>query len=577
MADNEWRIFGPPGTGKTTYLARQIERAAERFGSKEVLVTSYTRAAAVEMASRKTPIDRSQIGTLHAHCYRSMGSPQIAETHLAEWNAFCAGTSEVKWTMTPGQEPSIEEWKEHEGKANGDAALQHANRLRAQMIDQSLWPAELQHFFQIWTAWKKENDLVDFTDMVEIAYHEIEQAPGDPKVSFADEVQDYSKLELAVLRKWSEHTEFTLIAGDDDQAIYQFRGCSADAFLDPPVDDAHKRILAQSYRVPRAILDYSQDWIRMLTRREPKLYKPREDQDGQEVMGAIRKLRATRFNPKAIIQDMEQYLAQGLDIMVIASCSYMIDGLKEELRAMGIPFHNPYRRRRGDWNPLRQGDGKSVPTHERVLAFLRPQPSVYGNDARSWSVEDLKRWTDIVKSKDVLNHGAKKRIGELKHIGAVPEIVLAELFQAEALRAAQAGDTRWLQAHTTDAKKSALEFPLRVIRRRGPAALKERPQVVLGTIHSVKGAEAQVVYLMPDLSPMGMLEWNNGLEHRDAIIRQMYVGMTRARDVLVMLNADGNNYVQFPEIKNEGNVGKVEAKATEREHITIDDEVDEEL
>jgi superfamily I DNA/RNA helicase len=571
LADNEWRVWGPPGTGKTSYLSAQVRRAAERFGSEGILVTSYTRAGAVEIAGRHLPIERSQIGTLHAHAYRALGSPQIAETHLAEWNEYCATRQQSKWSMTPGSEPNMEEWKEAEGNSNGDAALQHANRLRAQMIDRQLWPAELQQFMNLWSDWKKDADYIDFTDMIEIAYRELDTAPGNPSVGIADEVQDNSKLELALLRKWSQHMQFIILAGDDDQVLYQFRGCTPDAFLDPPIDDAHKRILTQSYRVPRVILDFSQDWIKKLTRREPKAYNPRVDADGNEVQGAIRSLKATRNNPKAIIADLERYLANDQDIMILGSCSYMVDPVKEELRAQGIPFHNPYRSRRGDWNPLRRGSEKSVSTPERVLAFLRPQSSVFGEQAGVWSAAELKAWIDLVKSKGVLLHGAKKKIEGLTISGSIPELTLHGLFEEDALRAAQAGDTRWLLAHAQEARKSAMEFPLRVIRRRGAAALRQRPKVVVGTVHSVKGAEASVVYLCPDISPASMMQWNGRLEDRDSVIRLFYVGMTRSKDTLVLCQPEGNYHVKFQKLNDiEG-----EAKETERSEMPL--EIDEEL
>ena len=53
----------------------------------------------------------------------------------------------------------------------------------------------------------------------------------------------------------------------------------------------------------------------------------------------------------------------------------------------------------------------------------------------------------------------------------------------------------------------------------------------------MKGGEADVVYLFPDISPQSYEGIQRGVEGRDAVIRQFYVGMTRAREELVVCNA----------------------------------------
>ena len=47
-------------------------------------------------------------------------------------------------------------------------------------------------------------------------------------------------------------------------------------------------------------------------------------------------------------------------------------------------------------------------------------------------------------------------------------------------------------------------------------------------------SQADVVFLFPDLSSAGHSEWTVAGPRRDGVIRMMYVGMTRARETLVL-------------------------------------------
>jgi superfamily I DNA/RNA helicase len=60
----------------------------------------------------------------------------------------------------------------------------------------------------------------------------------------------------------------------------------------------------------------------------------------------------------------------------------------------------------------------------------------------------------------------------------------------------------------------------------------DQPKVVVGTIHSVKGGEYDVVHLFPDISQAGDAQYNRGGVPRDSVIRVFHLGLTRARETL---------------------------------------------
>ena len=91
---------------------------------------------------------------------------------------------------------------------------------------------------------------------------------------FVDEFQDINPLDLALIRAISERNQATLtIAGDDDQAIFEWRGSTPEYILEPGhffSDEFTTYTLEVNYRSPRNIVDHSQRLIARNSRRVQK-------------------------------------------------------------------------------------------------------------------------------------------------------------------------------------------------------------------------------------------------------------------------------------------------------------------
>ena len=507
---NERRIFGPPGTGKTTFLEQQLGIEAERHGEHSILVASFTRAAAAEIRGRDLAIPEGHVGTLHSLCYRSMGCPPIAETRkgFRAWNAWLE--AQVKTSIHPDtilqfqldggkdrdpDDPYEDRFEAEEGEeTNGGDLLSAVNFCRARMYLPESLEWELccgrfkcsgivaRGFHELWTEFKREAGMIDFADM--IAHGQICDPPDGASILFFDECQDFASSELAVVRNWSRKANLVFLAGDDDQAIYGFRGATPDAFLDPPIPDTQKRVLSRSYRLPAAVKKVSDEWIRQLSRREPKEFQPRGHIDGLDDEGEVSVLPANWSDGSETIVDVvEEELDRGRTVMVLALCSYMLNGprgIVKELRARGVPFHNPYRVKRGDWNPMRGGA-------RRLLAYLRPQ---LGSPSRLWSWGELNAWVDLIDAKKTeLRRGAKRAISTMacdqeKKDRVVGRDDLAVLFQGwDKVAPWTMGDTGLLLANAKNEKdEKALGYPAQVLKTRGVEALSKEPRCVVEKI-----------------------------------------------------------------------------------------------
>jgi len=495
-----------------------------------VLVTSFSRTAAAELAGRDVPISPDRIGTLHSHCYHALGAPAIAEANVDEWNRenpHLQTTPVKKHGRLDGDEGS----EDDEEQKDGDLWLQELNRFRGMMIPPEWWPVNLRHFAARWQQYKDAHGLLDFCDLIATALRDIPFAPKRPSVIFADEAQDLNRMQLTLIRKWGERVRYFILAADDDQAIMTFTGASPDAVLDPEIPEDHKIILKQSYRVPRAVHAAAMRLIRQVTRRQEKPYLPRPAD------GVCTYAGGTWRSPEYwILKTANEHLERGQTVMFLASCSYMLRPVIQVLRKNGIPFHNPYRKANGFWNPLRIGRRGSAAS--RILALLVAHPG-FGEGHRPWTRGDLALWAEWLCSKGILKRGTK---GEIQGAEAAESVTIRTLVQVfeegalEELLGCFEGDYRrlldWWRRRVNASVAKRVEFPAGIAMARGPQALLETPRVTVGTIHSVKGGEADVVFLFPDLSQAGDAAYQRFGPPRDAVIRTFYVGMTRAREVL---------------------------------------------
>jgi DNA helicase II / ATP-dependent DNA helicase PcrA len=528
-----YSVLGPPGTGKTTYISRQVERLTDQHGPQAVLLASFTRSAATTLAGR-TQLPKEQVGTLHALAYRVLGHPELAETDeaLALWNQENP-RDDRRLARTGSNDPddaTAPDWSNASGA--GDDLLAELNSERARMRPRDKWSARVRAFEADWTAHKRKHNLADFTDLIEHVAEQDLPPPGEATVGFFDEVQDFTRLENHLVRRWAQRFDHTVLAGDDDQTIYTFKGADPLVLTDG-VAPERTRVLAQSYRVPQAVHQQAEKLVARLSQRAPKEYRPRDAE------GAFTRAPQLRYKDPQALGDLLERLPG--TVMVLATAGYMLNPTLSYLRENGIPYHNPYRKNRGDWNPLAPTKGTS--TSSRLYSYSSPPAR-----GELWTYTQLAAWTPLLNS-EALQKGARAAIERAADRPDAPTTTpdLAQLLEwltPETLDHALRGDLLWLRQNLHKKHQTAkTQLALATLLKNPKLDLNATPRVVVGTVHSVKGAEADHVVLYPDLSSKAYAAYLTSGLPRDSVTRVMYVAATRAKESLTLAAASERSYL----------------------------------
>jgi DNA helicase-2/ATP-dependent DNA helicase PcrA len=305
-------VVAGPGSGKTSVL---VERIAYLLSSgaapDELLVCTFTRAAADELQSRLAPKLRGAklpfCGTMHALAYRMLGGQQWL---LRQGLTLIGDDEALALLHSLTRDLGLDE------KLSDKEILL--------MLQRAQEGASVPSVFQLLAgAWEEQLGSLGYVDFVMLLKHSL-ALPARRRFAFtlADEAQDLTPLQLEWLRRHSKEQAHSFLVGDDDQAVYAFRG-SARAVLAEEVErGAACHQLRDNWRCRRNIIERAQQLIAHNTQRVALPQAPtREDGD---VMVArfsdehdeLRTLLRTKTRPVVLCrtrQEVERFQEAGLE------------------------------------------------------------------------------------------------------------------------------------------------------------------------------------------------------------------------------------------------------------------------
>ena len=566
--DGPMMVLAGPGSGKTTVITHRVQYLTKEYGIDpgDILVITFTRAAAEEMRERYEALtgggSRVTFGTFHSIFFRIL---KLAYRYTAD--NIVREEQQMQFVRELAQAGGLEPEDENEFAAS---ILSEISSVKGERI-------ALEHYYskncpdavfrQLYAGYEEKMrraGLIDFDDMMVLCLELFTERKDilsawqrRYRYILIDEFQDINRLQYEIVRMLAKPEDNLFIVGDDDQSIYRFRGAKPEIMLGFERDypGAGRILLDVNYRSTEEIVAPA---LRLIGENQKRFSKAIHT-TGRHGKNVITKLWQDPGEENlAIAREIQLYLQSGVrpgDIAVLYRTNAGPRFLMEKLMEYNLPF----RTRDTVPNLYEHWISRNILTYIRIAMGSRAREDILqvinrpkryiSRDAMPDETVSFERMKVFYAEKDWIAERIESLEGDLRAIARMSPLAAVnyirqgmgydeylieyaafrrmrpeELLEtADELKESAAGFKtfdEWF-AHI-DAYKEEL-LPQAAQRR------TETDAITLATMHSAKGLEFPIVYILDaneGITPHSRAMLDEDMEEER---RLFYVAMTRAK------------------------------------------------
>ncbi|MFF3657555.1 ATP-dependent DNA helicase UvrD2 [Streptomyces olivochromogenes] len=522
-------VLAGAGTGKTRAITHRIAYGVRAgiLQPSSVLAVTFTNRAAGEMRGRLRQLGAGgvQARTFHSAALRQLqyfwpkavggGLPRLIDRKI-QLVADAAAACRIRLDRGELRDVTAEiEWSKVTQTVPADYAAAAAKTGRLSPRD----PAEIAQLYATYEDLKRDRAVIDFEDVLLLTVailqdrHDIaEQVRSQYQHFVVDEYQDVSPLQQRLLELWLGERDSLCVVGDASQTIYSFTGATPDHLLDFRTRHPGATVvkLVRDYRSSPQVVHLANGLLsqargraadhrlELISQRAPgpePVYAEYTDEPA-EAEGAARRIR--------------DLIASGIpagEIAILFRTNSQSEIYEQALADAGVPYQLRGAERFFDRPEVRKAG-----------AALRAAARFGSNDSLLDDVVDLPSQVRAVLSGEGWTSQPPAGSGAVRERW---ESLAALVHLAQDFAAAKQGATLGDLVAELDERASAQHAPT-------------VQGVTLASLHSAKGLEWDVVFLVGVAEGMMPITYAKTDEQIEEERRLLYVGVTRAREHLLV-------------------------------------------